>query len=70
MKRIITAAFLTAVAGVAFAQQAANPAGKYVIIEEGATPPTGYAPLVPSYQFKDGRFVRNGELFQSLHGGN
>lgn len=70
MNRIITAAFLMAIAGAALAQQAAFPAGKYVLVEEGATPPVGYAPLVPSYEFRDGRLVRNGELYQSLHGGN
>jgi hypothetical protein len=67
MKRIIAAAFLIAVASAAFAQQAATPVGRYVIVTEGETPPAGYVPLVPSYEFKDGRFVRNGEVYESLH---
>jgi hypothetical protein len=66
--RIIAAAFLTAFAGTAFAQAAANPPGNYVIVEEGETPPAGFAPLVPNYKWEDGRFVRDGEVYQSLHG--
>lgn len=67
MKRFIAAAFLTAFAGAALAQQAANSTGNYIFVEEGAVPPAGYAPLVPSYEWKAGRFVRNGEVYQSLH---
>jgi hypothetical protein len=66
-QRIIAAAFLTAVASAAFAQEAANPAGNFVIVQEGETPPAGYAPLVPSYKWENGRFVRDGEAYQSLH---
>ena len=68
MKRIIAAAFLAAVASAAFAQRAATPIGKYVLVEEGAKPPAGYVLLVPSYEWKDGRFVRNGTVYQSLDG--
>lgn len=70
MKPIIVAAFLTAFASAAFAQKAVDPIGRYVLVEEGQTPPAGYAPLVPSYEWKDGRFVRNGEVYKSLNGGN
>jgi hypothetical protein len=70
MKRIIVAALLTAVAGTAFAQQAVDPIGRYVIVQDGETPPAGFAPHVPSYEWKGGRFVRNGELYKSLNGGN
>jgi hypothetical protein len=68
MKRsLIAAAFVTAFASTAFAQETANGSGNYVIVEEGETPPAGYAPLVPSYKWEDGRFVRDGEVYQSLH---
>jgi hypothetical protein len=70
MKRLIAAAFLTAFASAAFAQQTLDPIGRYVLVKEGETPPVGYAPLVPSYEFKDGRLVRNGDVYKSLHGGN
>jgi hypothetical protein len=69
--RIIAAALLTAFAGTAFAQEAAHPNGaQYIIVEEGEAPPAGYAPLVPSYEWENGRFVRNGEVYQSLHDGD
>jgi len=65
---IITAAFLTAFAGAAFAQEAAHPNGaQYIIVEEGEAPPAGFAPLVPNYKWEGGRFVRDGEVYQSLH---
>ena len=67
MKRIIAATLFTAFASAAFAQQAAIPTGNYVFVEEGATPPAGYAPLVPNYKWENGRFVRDGALYQSLH---
>ena len=70
MKRLIAAALLGAVASAAFAQQAVEPVGRYVIVEEGQVPPPYYVPHVPSYEWKDGRFVRNGQLYQSLHGAN
>lgn len=71
MKRLIAAAFVTAVASVAFAQQAAADAlGRYVLVEDGQTPPSGYATHVPSYEWKDGRFVRNGTVYKSLSDGN
>jgi hypothetical protein len=69
-QRIIAAAFLTAFAGSALAQEAANPVGDFVIVKEGETPPAGYAPFVPNYKWEDGRFVRDGEVYQSLHGGD
>ena len=68
MKRTIATAFLAAVTSAASAQQAATPIGRYVLVEEGATPPAGYLLLVPSYEWKDGRFVRNGTVYQSLDG--
>ena len=67
MKRIIAAAFFTAFASAAFAQKAVEPIGRYVLVEEDQTPPFGYAPHVPSYEWKDGRFVRNGRLYMSLY---
>jgi hypothetical protein len=70
MKRLIAAVFLTALASTALGQKAVDPLGRYVLVEEGQTPPVGYAPYVPSYEYKDGRFVRNGEVYKSLHGGN
>jgi len=70
MKRIIVAALLSAVASTAFAQKAADPLGKFVIVQEGETPPSGYVPHVPSYEWKDGRFVRNGEVYMNLQSGN
>lgn len=69
-QRIIAAAFLTAFASAAFAQEAASSDAQYVIVEKGDAPPAGYAPVVPSYKWENGRFVRDGELFQSLHSGN
>lgn len=66
MKRFIAAALLTAVASSAFA----DPLGRTVLVQDGETPPAGYAPLVPSYEWKNGRFVRNGEVYKSLNGGN
>jgi hypothetical protein len=69
MKRLIAAAFVAALA--AFAQQAAAEAlGRYITLPDGETPPAGYVPHVPSYEWKDGRFVRNGQVYQSLHGAN
>jgi hypothetical protein len=68
--RIIAAAFLTAFAGAAFAQEVANPTADFIVVEEGAAPPAGYAPVVPSYKWENGRFVRDGELYQSLHNGD
>ena len=70
MKRIIAAAFLTACASGAFAQKAVDPLGRYVIVQEGEIPPAGYALHVPYYELRDGRFVRNGDVYMSLHGGN
>jgi hypothetical protein len=69
-QRIIAAAFLTAFAGAAFAQEAASPTADFVIVEEGDAPPVGYAAVVPSYKWENGRFVRDGELYQSLHNGD
>ena len=66
-QRIIAAAVLAILAGAAFAQQTPNPAGDFVIIKDGETPPSGYAPLVPSYKWENGRFVRDGQVYQSLH---
>jgi hypothetical protein len=63
-QRIIAAAFLTAFAGAAFAQEAASPTADFVIVEEGD------AAVVPSYKWENGRFVRDGELYQSLHNGD
>jgi hypothetical protein len=71
MKRIIAAAFVAVLASAAFAQQAAADAlGRYITLEDGDNPPAGYVPHVPSYEWKDGRFVRNGQVYKSLHGGN
>ena len=66
MKRIIATVFLTALASAAFA----DPLGRYVLVEEGQTPPAGYATHTPSYDWKDGRFVRNGTVYKSLSDGN
>jgi len=63
MKRIIATVFLTALASAAFAE-------RYVLVEDGQTPPSGYTTHVPSYEWKDGRFVRNGTVYKSLSDGN
>jgi hypothetical protein len=68
-QRIIAAAFLTAFAAAAFAQETASANAEYIIVENGDAPPVGYAPVVPSYKWENGRFVQDGELYQSLHDG-
>lgn len=69
-QRIIAAAFLATFASAAFAQAPANPASDFVVVQEGETPPAGFVPLVPNYKWEDGRFVRDGEVHQSLHAGD
>lgn len=69
-QRIIAAAFLATFATAALAQEVANPVGDFIIVQEGDTPPAGYSSFVPNYKWEDGRFVRDGSVYQSLHAGD
>jgi hypothetical protein len=66
--RIIAALFLTGFAGTAFAQSAAY-GYEPVVVDNPDMCPAGMDAVAPSYEWRDGRFVRNGWVCESLYGG-
>lgn len=68
MKRYVIAAFLLAgSAGASFAQAAAPADFETYVVDNADSCPAGTYASVPSYEWQDGRFVRNGWLCESLY---
>jgi hypothetical protein len=69
MKKGIAAFFLAGFATASFAQVAAY--SDSVTVDNAAACPAGTYASTPSYEWQDGRFVRNGWVCESLYrGGN